>query len=85
MKFTYIPPNMSAGFISRTNDPVFPRGIFPALWMVISGSCSPSALGWLLAAADAVGTPPGLGAALVTGASANASAHTNIMAMNTGF
>jgi len=69
--------------MAKTNEPVFPRRTFPALWMLTTGKggggikmrsdCSSSAL--VEEAAAAVGIPPGLGAALVIGTSANASAN----------
>ena len=73
---------LAGGFIFKTNEPVFPRRTFPALWRLITGSAASSGLAalWL---ADEDGIPPGFGPACVSGASANASA--NAMAINTMF
>ena len=64
-KFTYIPPSMSAGFMFRTNEPVFPRVTSPVLWTVITaaaGSGPPSGYGASLAGGW-VGPPSSRGVA----------------------
>src|SRR3982750_2690830 len=74
LKLTYLPPKLKAGIVStadcmaRTNDPVFPRVTLSVLWIVITGdsAASPAVAGG--------GHFTGPGLALMTGASANASA-----------
>src|SRR5882724_3269137 len=73
---------MSAGFMFRTNEPVFPRVTSPVLWTVITaaaGSGPPSGYGASLAGGW-VGPPSGRGPAWMIGASAKAT--TNSMAVN---
>src|SRR4029077_11287351 len=93
-KLTYVPPNMSAGFMSRTNDPVFPRVTLSVLWIVITGRCSPSVeyaelaslfavtrgLAAKLLGGGRVGPPSGARPAWTIGASARAT--TNNTAVN---
>ena len=76
LKFTYVPPNMRVGFMARTNEPILPRVTLSVLWTVTTACVTTVA-----APCMGSGPPSGFCTALVTGASANASADTMVMNM----